>query len=241
MGEGTMAGSRTARLRQIRCPVCLQRIETPPDSGGDERLVCPHCGRAFEKKNALPVDKEFSKSVGRAPKAINASDESADTDSAPLAKPASPRSSQGSFRFMVGLTGVMGVVLVLTLLTQDLNGPDFLVFYLVLFFVTLFGGGIVRAKLKQVPGVGVLALVLFEAVGVIRIITGLEKGMHKFGFLIGLMIVGGFVFVFKFLSRSSGSGRDGGSDFFFIGGCSGCGGGSGCGGCGGGGCGGCGG
>jgi len=134
------------------------------------------------------------------------------------------------------------VVLALSYLTQDLKGQAFLAFYLVLFFVTLFGGGIARAKLKQVPGVGVLALVLFEAVGVIRIITGLEKGMHKFGFLLAIMIVGGFVFVFKFLSRSAGSGRDGGSDFFFIGGCGGCGGGGGCGGCGGGGgCGGCGG
>lgn len=237
-----MAGSSTARLRQIRCPVCLQRIETPADSGGDERLVCPHCGRAFEKKNALPVDKAFAKSVGRAPKATIVSDESADIDSAPPATPAPQWSGKGGFRFMVGLTGVMGVVMALSYFTQDLNGPDFLVFYPVLFFVTLFGGGIARAKLKQVPGIGLLAWVLFEAVGVIRIITAMEKGMHKFGFLIAMMIVGGIVFLFKFNRRFAGSGRDGDSGFFILGGCGGCGGGGGCGGCGGGGgCGGCGG
>jgi hypothetical protein len=238
-----MAGTKTAGLRQIRCPVCLKRIDLSAAGARKERLLCPHCRQAFDKKNALPVDEDFSKSLGNAPQATDTSGKAADPEAAPQATPSPPMSGIGGFRFMVGLTAVLGLALVLSFFAQDLNGPDFLVFYAVLFFVTLFGGGTLRAKFRTyVPGVGVLAWLLFEAVGGIRIIVGLQKGMHKFSFLIAIMIVGGIVFLMKFSARFSGSGRGGdGGGFFFLGGCGGCGGGGGCGGCGGGGCGGCGG
>lgn len=124
-------------------------------------------------------------------------------------------------------------VLVGAIYQTQLDGPQFVKFYFAL------GVGIciafLIARLTSCPTVGLIILLLaFEAIGAIRFGYGVTQGMHKFGNLGSMMILGpmGFAFV-SGVGQASGSQGSGSS----------CSSGSSCGGggCGGGGCGGCGG
>ncbi len=119
---------------------------------------------------------------------------------------------------------------------SHLTGVQFLGLYF------LFGAacliGFIAAEANSCPS-GVAAIIsigAFELLGVIRLFYGLSRGMHKFGFLLGMMALGGMV-IWSFYDSLTSE-----TEFNFSGGCGGgsgssCGGGGG----GGGGCGGCGG
>lgn len=132
---------------------------------------------------------------------------------------------------------------------QNTSGPDFLAFYiqwLILLFVSQVA---VRKLISDTPGVSLGFLALFEGSGLARIIIGSSNGLHRCGYLIALMVLGGVVMSIRirhFAALNKGMmNKDGRSTGCGSSGCSSssCSGGSGCGGssCGGGGCGGCGG
>lgn len=134
---------------------------------------------------------------------------------------------------------------------QNTNGPDFLAYYiqwLIFLFLALIA---VRKWVSDAVGVSLGFLAVFEGSGLARIIIGSSNGMHRWGYLIALMVLGGLVMSIRIRhftdlrrgmmngdGRSTGCGSSGCSSAS-----SSCSGGSSCGGssCGGGGCGGCGG
>lgn len=124
-------------------------------------------------------------------------------------------------------------------------GPDFLVLFAVWFVFTYGGVLVCRSAGWDTPMVTIVGLALFEGLGALRFIAGTQHGLQRWGILIGMMILGGFIFTLR-KSNLNRTGRGGGS--------SGCGSAFGCGSagsssscgsggssCGGGGCGGCGG
>lgn len=128
---------------------------------------------------------------------------------------------------------------------QNTNGPDFLGYYiqwLIFLFLSLIA---VRKWVSDAPGVSLGFLAVFEGSGLARIIIGSSNGLHRWGYLIALMVLGGLVMSIRirhFTTLAQGMNRDGRSSGCGTSGCSStsssCSGGSSCGG---GGCGGCGG
>lgn len=122
------------------------------------------------------------------------------------------------------------------------TGPEFLAGYAVWFVVLFAGSRVIQKSKTDNPLPTIVGLLLFEAVGLIRIVVGSSHGMHKWDFLILMMVVGGALFFARFENTGGSSGSSSGwqsscsSSSSGGGGC----GGGGCGG-GGGGCGGCGG
>jgi hypothetical protein len=114
-------------------------------------------------------------------------------------------------RPLISGNGVRELVLVLLIafiallsyvaFASDLKGPEFLGYYFVLLVALLLSKSIFEDDLSRFA-----PFVLFETVGLWRYVEGSLHGMHRFGYLFGLMLVGGFLF---FLSASSfsGSGR----------------------------------
>jgi hypothetical protein len=83
-----------------------------------------------------------------------------------------------------------------------------------------------------------MGALIFETVGLTRLLAGAHAGMRRFGLLIVMMLVGGALHFLRAEHFAGGNSRDGGcATFWGWGGCSGggggCGGGgTGCGGCG---------
>lgn len=116
---------------------------------------------------------------------------------------------------------------------ETMKGPEFLALYLG-WFVFVFCCVLVARKCgADSPITTSIGLILFEGLGVARLIIGSAHGMHKFEILFVMMFVGAILFLVRAENLSSGSGSSSGGSC----GGGGCGGG----GCGGGGCGGCGG
>ena len=87
-----------------------------------------------------------------------------------------------------------------------LTGPQFLGWY-ALWFVLVFGVVLVlRWREVNTPALTLIGLLGYEIPGFLRIYVFSEPGMHKWAFLIAMMVFGGLAF----LSRSEnpdGSGR----------------------------------
>jgi hypothetical protein len=111
-----------------------------------------------------------------------------------------------------------------------MDGPHFLMLYLVWFLVLWVGVLVLRSKNFDSPLTTVGGLALYEGLGVARYLLGSAHGLQKWDYLIAMMGFGFFFFVLRghHFEQGGSSGGCGG------GGCGG-------GGCGGGGCGGCGG
>ena len=195
----------------IRCPVCLHKHSVTKNISVNKILICERCGKSFEFQNALP-DKD---SVNKLNNAVSISE--------------------------ITVTDVVGVKfwlfsLLLCLLsftyirdyTVDMNGPGFLGFYFLLFFIVWVFSSVIRWFWIVSDEVSKVGFVLFEGVGVLRFIDGWSLGMRDFEIMIIMMVLGGFIFFLR-AEHMQGSGNSSG--------CSGCSSGGGCGG----GCGGCGG
>ena len=117
-----------------------------------------------------------------------------------------------------------------TWLGLGLRGPAFLGYYFAVFLVAIITAAVVRHTWRDETKVSLVAFLVFEAIGITRLITGLQQGMSRFGFLFAMMIIGGLL-LFARAKEGGGYGVGG----VCGGGCgSGCGGGcGGCGGCGG--------
>jgi hypothetical protein len=137
---------------------------------------------------------------------------------------------------------------------HQMLGPSFLVYYGVCFVLLLVVTWVLRLVWRDNWWLNFTALVVFEALGVHRYLTGTAQGMSKWDFLVLMMVFGGLAFLFSTRrSHREPSDAESPGGLYFLGNCSsysggGCSGGGGCGsscggggGCGGGGCGGCGG
>ena len=127
---------------------------------------------------------------------------------------------------------------------HTMRGPDFLLLFGVWFLVTFGGVLLFRWRGQDTPFTTITGLAGYELLGIVRIIDGSAHGMHNWGFLILMMIIGGIIFLIR-AEHFENTGNDGSGGSWWnsnsSGGSSGCSsGGGGCGG-GGGGCGGCGG
>jgi uncharacterized membrane protein YgcG len=125
-------------------------------------------------------------------------------------------------------------------LTEGINGPSFLIFFIIWLIGLRVALTVLRSKGHDYPFTTLACLGLFEGVGVFRIVDGHAHGLHRWGLLVVLMVIGGLL-MFLRAEHFNQSGRgDGGSCGSTTSSCSSSSGGGGCGG-GGGGCGGCGG
>jgi hypothetical protein len=123
---------------------------------------------------------------------------------------------------------------------ETLRGPEFLVVYAVWFFVCWSGLLFLRSCGLDRPLTTILALALFEALGLARFLIGSAMGLHRWTFLFLMMGIGALFFLTR-ARRADGGTRDTSSATSSFVDSSVGGGGCGGGGCGGGGCGGCGG
>ncbi len=132
-------------------------------------------------------------------------------------------------------------VIVAGIYQTQLNGPEFVEFYFAMGIVCCVA--FLVARLTSCPiAAFVILLLTFEAIGAIRYGFGLTQGMHRFGILGNMMLLGPIgIVAIPFLDRFADSSGGGGSSSWGSSSYSSCGSSCGGGGCGGGGCGGCGG
>jgi hypothetical protein len=115
---------------------------------------------------------------------------------------------------------------------HTMKGPEFLQLFIVWFVIVRVGVAILRARLGNLAWITAGGLVLFEGLGAFRYYVGSAQGMHMWGNLGAVMVIG-FVLICMTADSFSSSRT---SNDSATGGCGGggrCGGGGGCGGCGG--------
>jgi len=228
-----MAAAKVGSGTILRCPVCLAQMSVGIGVLPQSRLTCPSCRRPFEKQEGLPL-KESSP--------------------VPLSAPAAAAEGSSGTRWLIhsGIT-LAGIGLAFVIGT-DKKGPEFLGYYAIVWAVTFFGSFLFKAAAWGSKA-GVVGFFIFEGLGVARIVNGLSRGMHIFGFLILMMVAGGVFYMIRLgIESSSGggcpvggcsssgcssyssfsSGSSCSSSSSSCGGGGGCGGGGRCGGCGGG-------
>ena len=198
-------------------PTQKKEISTPkekicPECGGSLGgfPICTFCARKTADKTAERLKELDKKSV----------------------KKSQVISSNTSKAILFTSAGCVSAVLLSQLTHKHLNGPEFLVLYFCIGFACFLGVYCARYYSWSVI-VALLLIASFEAIGGLRLNHGLSQGMHNFGNLIMMMVLGPAVmFFFSFADFGSSSGAS--SFGSYSSGCSsGCGGGGGCGGCGG--------
>ena len=117
---------------------------------------------------------------------------------------------------------------------EGMPGPQFLGFYAVWFLVVFGGLLLLRWRGLNTPVLAIIGLAVYEVPGLLRMFVFSEAYMHRWIFLVVMMVLGGLAFLARIEPGPGGNSSSGGCGTG--GGC----GGGGCGG-GGGGCGGCGG
>ena len=215
-----MAGSTI-----IRCPVCLASQTIASGYSADKQIHCGNCHRDFTLRNALPVSDSAGSSISAATAA---------------AEPASALEMEVvQYRNPV-LTWLFGFILFILLMNLarpfmlGLKGPGFLFFYGIVLVGIFVGLQLLRKLWEDSLHVSLVALILFEALGVVRYIDGTAIGMHRFGIMFIMMGLGGVLMFMRFESSFGSSSSSSCSWFGGCSSCSGCGGGcGGCGGCGG--------
>jgi len=123
---------------------------------------------------------------------------------------------------------------------HTVKGPDFLFLFILWFLILRVTVGILRNRGYDNPLTTFLGVGLFEALAIARIVVGSAHGMHKWDFLLTMMVIGGFLFFIRLdqinYTGTGGSGSScssSSSSSSCSGGGGGCGGGGGYGGCGG--------
>src|SRR5258706_170088 len=80
---------------------------------------------------------------------------------------------------------------------HTMKGPEFLALCFVWFVLTFATVLILRWRGFDTPVTTFIGLFCFELLGIVRMIVGSAYGMHKWGFLIAMMIVGGIIFFLR--------------------------------------------
>lgn len=195
---------------------------------------CPHCGKPFTEKEA--------RMPGQALPSCPWCGRSFPAPLWPEPSRTDPVSEGGLAQGLALLLSAAFAFGSYATFASELKGPEFIVYYIVLLLGLLLFRFFLTDELARLAPVA-----LFEGVGLWRWVDASAKGMHRFGFLFALMLIGGLLLLVQASSFGGGSsgGRRGSSSSCSSGLFSSCGsscsgGGGGCGG-GGGGCGGCGG
>ena len=203
----------------IRCPVCLVSQTVKQDISPNQQLHCGNCQRSFAAKNGLPLKEDSAISYA---------------NNTPLT-PASVVTTQPAASRNVIVTWLLGFVLWIFTISKarpymaSLKGPDFLEFYIIVFFTILVILILARRLWEDTMHVTLIALLIFEGIGIVRYIDASAAGMHKFQIMFFMMGVGGVLF---FVRAHHTNNMSWSSDCSSCSSCSGCGGGGGCGGCG---------
>jgi hypothetical protein len=208
----------------IRCPICLLSQPVRNGVSPDKILHCGNCQRDFAVKDGLPLKDDII------PGQINAPVSTATTTTAGIAgmEPATTRNTV--------ITWILGAIIALVVIKTSrsyvapLDGPAFLVFYLLLFVGIWVALTIMRKLWEDSVHVTMVALLAFEAVGLNRYLDASAAGMHKFGFMFIMMTIGAVLLFARYDHPGGNNGY--GSSCSSCSSCSGCGGGGGCGGCG---------
>lgn len=200
----------------IRCPTCLATNSVDKNISVNKVISCKSCLQKFVFKNALPIKSEVND----------------ETINNPVIDNIQIVETFGLFSWITGLLLIILTSLIVRNHIDEMKGPDFLFFYILLFVGVFILSSLVRWFWKDIIAISLLGFIFFELVAVIRYIDASKNGMKNFGFMIILMIIGGIIFFIraKHLNNHSGfAGSSGCSSSSCSGG--GCGGG--CGGCGG--------
>ena len=198
-------------LVKIRCPYCLHGFGILPTSLGDRRLRCPRCIREFTLAKALP-------STGAASLTATATRQP-------------PTVGLGAGAWLLAL--VIGFLMVEYSRTWTLvRGPEFLTYYVVTLIGLLIASGLLRSWVQDIDEFRWMGFLIYEAIGVFRIIDGYSLGMRRYLLLIALMAIGGVFFFARADHRRNRNNSDGSGSGCGSGSSDG-GGGGGCGGCGG--------
>ena len=113
-----MAAAAIAESKVFRCPVCLTRQTVMPGTLPQSRLTCPKCGRAFERQEGLPFSEPAATGSGLPASRVEA--------------PAPVRWSGHVAIVALGLAIALGI-------GKDKRGPEFLMYYFIVWLVTMFG------------------------------------------------------------------------------------------------------
>jgi len=207
----------------IRCPICLLSQPVKTGISSDKILHCGNCKRDFAVKDGLPLKEGGAIAYATEP----SSSATAIKSGISTIEPVTTRN--------VAITWIFGVIIGLIVVRTSrsyiapLNGPDFLFFYFFLFIGIWLSTAFMRKIWEDSVHVTLIALFIFEYVGLIRYLDASAAGMHKFNFMFIMMAVGA---VLLFTRYDHSSGNDWSDSSSCGSSCSGCGGGGGCGGCG---------
>ena len=206
------------RVAQVRCPFCMLGIETSESAFSRNEIQCSQCRKTFMVRDALPCKTA--------------------SDIAPVSSEHDELGGNSGLIIALALVSLIG--LSACFIGHDWSGIKYLFFYGLTFFVLLISSLFIRSGFVDLYIISVVHFLVFEAIGAARLHYGLTHDMHRFAFLIIMMLLGGACFFLRSKTIDGGSyGLFGGCgiDFGSGGGCgSGCGGGGcggGCGGCGG--------
>ena len=194
-----MAAAALVQPALFRCPACLKLLSATWGTADDARLRCPTCKGEFLRKNGITVPEPQTS-----------------RPEAPAVTPAPEPSI--FFKYSGRLAFLAGCYALGTWIGLSLKGPEFLGYYLVVFFLVYLVSLIVSLVRTEHMYALWFGLLIFEGIGLTRIITGVQQGMHKFGLLGVMMILGGIVFLATRVAREPGGcsvgGCSGGSGFW---------------------------
>ena len=94
---------------------------------------------------------------------------------------------------------------------QTMRGPDFLLLYLVWFIISFGVVLVTRWRGNDSAWVTLAGLFVYEALGFLRIVIGSMHDLHRWTFLVLMMIFGGLIFLIRVnFNRSRGMAALGG-------------------------------
>ena len=169
-----MADPQTVVAKSIRCPVCLFRMRTGKRVAPTQQVRCAKCLRFFPFKDALPSKLSAAMAIRPAPRPILSL-------------------NRVTIVMLIMLGATVWACIWSWRQAGDVKGPQFVVIYLLMAVVALFGQWVIRRLWDDRWLVSCLALLLVEAVGVARLISGYRLGMREFETLIVIMVVGGAI------------------------------------------------
>ena len=223
--------------RLLRCPVCLISQPVAADANADTRLICGNCKKRFSLTEALPLaraDTNHRVDINHRAETLSKTQPSLNANHAQIRAKLDSLTHRTQFNIVRLLSWVLMIALCWLILTiardyiRQLDGPEFLWLYGIYFIAIYFARWVWSAFSVDTFLGTLVSLVLFEGLGILRIIDGKAVGMSQFDITYILMFVGLLILCFRRDDR-----RGDGHASSVCSGCSGCGGGGGgCGGCG---------
>jgi len=186
-----MTDAQTVVAKSIRCPVCLFRMRTRKRNALTQQIRCARCLRFFPFKDALPSMLSAATAMRRALHPILSLN-----------------------RVTIVMLAMLGATVWACIWTWrqagDVKGLHFVVIYLLMAVVALFGQWVIRRLWDDRWLVSCLAMLLVEIVGGTRLISSYRLGMREFNILIVIMVIGGAI---QFLRGEHFRGSRGGYGF----------------------------